>query len=247
MSPNPLPNAPDDPPVVLVTGARRGIGAYLARHLHGRGFCVVGCALHPHEPALPGMTYHAVDIRDEVAVRRLFAEIGRTPGRLDAVVNAAGLGPIMNHALLTPASTIERFLEHNVVGTFLVCREAAKLMRRRNKRGRIVNFSSISVPLRLEGEAGYIASKAGVERLSQVLAREFAEFGITVNVVGPTPIATDALEDVPPEKIDALVGGLPVARWGRFEDVANVVDFFLDPRSDAITGQVLYLGGVTNG
>lgn len=247
MSADPQVNETDAPPVVLVTGARRGIGAWLARHLHARGYCVIGCALHPHEPDLPGMTYHAVDIRDEDAVRRMFGEIARTPGRLDAVVNAAGLGPIMNHAMLTPSATIERFLEHNVVGTFLVCREAAKLMRRRNTPGRIVNFSSISVPLRLEGEAGYIASKAGVERLSQVLARELAEFRITVNVVGPTPIATDALADVPPEKIDALVGGLPVPRWGRFEDVANVVDFFLDPRSDAITGQVLYLGGVPNG
>ena len=110
--------------------------------------------------------------------------------------------------------------------------------------GRIVNVSTVAVPLRLEGEAIYAASKSAVVALTQVLARELAEWGITCNVVGPTPIETDLIRNVPREKIDAIVKRLAIKRLGRFEDVANVIDFFVRPESDYVTGQVIYLGGV---
>ena len=109
------------------------------------------------------------------------------------------------------------------------------------------NVSSIAVPLRLHGQAAYVASKAAVERLSQVMASELAEFGITVNVVGATPIDTDMIRGVPKDKIERLVQSFPIKRLGTVADVTNVIDFFLREESDAITGQVLYLGGVPNG
>jgi 3-oxoacyl-[acyl-carrier protein] reductase len=129
-----------------------------------------------------------------------------------------------------------------VLGSFLVCREAAKLMQRA-RTGRIVNFSTVAVPLLLDGEAMYAASKSAVETLTRVLAREFGTFGITVNAVGPTPIATDLIRNVPEEKIRAITNRLPIQRLGTMEDVWNVVEFFLRPESAAITGQVIYLGG----
>jgi 3-oxoacyl-[acyl-carrier protein] reductase len=139
--------------------------------------------------------------------------------------------------------TVRRLLDTNVTGSFLFAREAAKLMKTRSF-GRIVNLSTVAVPLKLEGEAAYVASKAAVVALTQVLARELASFGVTVNAVGPTPIDTDLIRAVPREKIDRLVERQAVRRLGTPEDVANVVDFFLRPESGFVTGQVVYLGGV---
>jgi 3-oxoacyl-[acyl-carrier protein] reductase len=168
--------------------------------------------------------------------------IKRKHGGVEALINNAGIAS-MNHAVLTPASTVNQILQTNVVGTFLFCREMAKLMRR-VKNGRIVNFTTVAHPLNLEGESVYAASKAAVESLTRVLARELSEFGITVNAVGPTPIETDLIRGVPQAKMDALIERQALNRMGEVRDVINAVDFFLQEGSDFITGQVLYLGGV---
>jgi 3-oxoacyl-[acyl-carrier protein] reductase len=231
------------PPVLLITGTRKGIGLALARHYLGRGFRVVGCSRRPAELQDVGYLHHCLDVGDEAAVRRMMADVRARLGGLDALINNAGIAS-MNHALLTPMAAVRQVLETNVVGTFLLCREAAKLMRSA-ARGRIVNFSTVAVPLRLEGEAVYAASKAAVEMLTRVLARELAPLGITCNAVGPTPIATDLIGGVPREKIDRLLAMQSIPRLGEPSDVANVIDFFLRPESDFVTGQVIYLGGVS--
>jgi len=108
-----------------------------------------------------------------------------------------------------------------------------------------VNLTTVAVPMRLEGEAIYAASKAAVEMLTRVLARELAPMGITCNAVGPTPIETDLIRGIPRAKIDRLVASQAIPRLGQPADVANVIDFYLRPESDFITGQVIYLGGVS--
>jgi 3-oxoacyl-[acyl-carrier protein] reductase len=129
------------------------------------------------------------------------------------------------------------------MGTFLVSREAAKLMQSR-RRGRIVNVSTIAVPLALAGEAAYVAAKAAVEALTRVLARELGPLGITVNAVGPGPVPTALIKGVPDTAIDELLQRTAIPRLTTFADVANVVDFFLAEASSMVTGQVVYLGGV---
>lgn len=236
-------SAADPParPVALVTGARKGIGRHVAEFLLAEGYDVVGCGRTTDGWSAERFDYQQADVADEAQVVALLRHVARTYGRLDAVINNAGLA-FMNHSLLTPVSTVEKTLRANVTGTFLVSREAAKLMRKR-KHGRIVNVSSAVVPLRLAGEAAYLASKSAVETLSQVMARELAEFGITVNVVGPGPTATDMIRGVPKEKIDRLLDHFAIKRLTTLDDITNVVSFFLRPESSAVTGQVVYLNG----
>jgi 3-oxoacyl-[acyl-carrier protein] reductase len=191
---------------------------------------------------MPGYEHVRADVADEMAVGRLFSQLHERYGGLDNLINNAGIAS-MNHCLLMPMSTARELVQTNYLGTFLFTREAAKLMKRR-KRGRIVNFSTVARPLHLEGEAVYASSKAAVESLTSIMARELAAFSITVNAIGPTPIDTDLTRAVPAEKMQRLLQRQAIARYGRFEDVANVVDFFLSDRSDFITGQRIFLGGV---
>lgn len=229
-------------PVTLITGTSKGIGRHLAEHYLALGHNVVGCSRTKSDLHHERYAHFSLDVRDERAVVGLFSQIRKDRGRLDHLVNNAGVAS-MNHSLLTPVSTLEKVLSINTTATFLFCREAAKLMKPKSF-GRIVNFTTVAVPLKLEGEAAYVASKAAVQSLTEVLAREFAPFGITVNAVGPTPIETDLIKHVPKEKIEALVRRQAIRRLGTPEDVANVVDFFLRPESSLVTGQILFLGGV---
>ena len=232
-----------EPRIVLITGARKGIGRALAEHYLALGDTVIGVSREPSDLSAPAYRHYCADVCDEDKVKGALADVRRAFGRLDVLVNSAGVAA-MNHALLTPMDTVERVLSTNVAGTFLLCREGAKLMQRR-KFGRIVNFGTVATPLKLEGEAIYAASKAAVVTLTHVLAREFADYGITVNAVAPTPVKTDLIRNVPSEKIEQLIARQAIRRLGEFRDIANVVDFFLRPESDFVTGQVIYLGGAS--
>ena len=231
-----------DVQIMLITGTRKGIGKYLAEYYVEKGFHVIGCSRSAVDYELKNYQHFCLDVADERNIKKMFATIRKQYGKLDVVINNAGIAS-MNHVLLTPLSTINKVLNTNVIGTFLFCRESAKLMQK-NKYGRIVNFATVATPLKLEGEAIYAASKAAIVSLTEVLARELAEMGITINAVGPTPVKTDLIRSVPKEKMDALLSRQAIRRFGEFRDISNVIDFLIRRESDFVTGQVLYLGGV---
>lgn len=231
-----------DLPVLLITGTSKGIGRSLAEHYAAHDFQVVGCSRREATGMPQNYQHFQLDVTDEPAVKQMFTEIRSCYGRLDAVINNAGIAS-MNHVLTTPLKTVLDVLHTNVAAPFLFCREAAKLMQRK-RQGRIVNFATVATPLRLEGEAIYAASKAAVISLTQILARELADFGITVNAVGPTPIHTDLIAGVPPQKLENLIARQAIRRFGAMRDVINVIDFFLRADSDFITGQTIFLGGI---
>ena len=230
--------------VTLITGTRKGIGAFLAKRYLDQGHIVIGCSRSMSEwcDGYENYEHFCLDVIDEKAVKKMFSVIRKKYGRLDNLINNAGIAA-MNHSVLTPMEVVDNVLNTNTKGTFLFSREAFKLMRR-NHYGRIVNFSTVAVPLKLDGEAIYAASKAAIVTLTQVMAKEFASEGVTINAVGPTPVQTDLIKNVPADKIQRLLDRQSIHRFGEFADVANVIDFYLRKESDFITGQVIYLGGI---
>ena len=227
---------------MLITGTRKGIGKYLVDHYLHLGYRVEGCSRKEPDWVQSGYVHHIADITDEDQVRSMFASVRKRHKRLDVLVNNAGIASL-NHTLLTPGRVAGDVMATNFHGTFLACREACKIMQT-HKFGRIVNFSTVAVPMHLEGEAIYAASKSAVVTFTKILAREVGPYGITCNVVAPSPVDTDLIRAVPKNKIDDILSRLAIHRPGRFEDVANVIDFFVKPESDYVTGQVIYLGGI---
>jgi 3-oxoacyl-[acyl-carrier protein] reductase len=227
---------------VVITGATRGIGLALAEHYLAHGDEVIGCGRSATTLVHPNYTHRCVDVTVEEEVNQFFVELSDGQGRIDALINNAGIAS-MNALVLTPLATARRIVETNLLAPFAFTRGAVRLMRGSGN-ARIVNFSSVAVPLGLEGEAMYAASKSAVETLTRIAARELAPFGITCNAVGPSPIQTRLVAGVPQHKLQALIDSQPIRRWAVPEDVVNVVDFFLRPESSMVTGQVIYLGGV---
>lgn len=226
--------------VLFITGSRKGIGRFLSEYYLEKGYVVYGCSRSSTDLKHPNYQHFEGDIADERFVQTMFATVRKkaVPGYL---INNAGVAS-MNHSMLTPKMTVDKVFATNVTGTFLVTREATRLMRKQG--GRIVNFTSVASPLSLEGESIYAASKHAVEKMTHVLAKELSPFNITVNAIGPTPIKTDLIKAVPQAKIDILLRNQAIPRMGEYSDISNVVDFFFHENSQFITGQILYLGGV---
>ena len=228
--------------VMLISGTSKGIGRHLLEHYLKLGWKVYGCSRSETTFNHENYTHFELDVTDEKLVKKMFSTIRKTDGRLDVTINNAGIAS-MNHSILTQMDTAKSILETNVLGSFLLSRESGKLMKK-NKFGRIINFTTFAVPFKLEGEALYAASKAAVETLTQVMAREFAEFGITINAVAPPAIQTNLVKGVPSETMNNLLQRQAIHRFGEPHEVANVIDFYIKPDSEMVTGQTIYMGGL---
>lgn len=228
--------------IILITGTSRGIGKYLAERFLESGNVVIGASRTESDIKSERYHHYICDITEEKQVTKMMSAIRKEFGYIDVLINNAGIAS-MNHFCLTPMDTARRVMNVNFFGTFLMTREATKLLRK-SKNARIVNFSTVAVPLNLEGETIYAASKSAIESLTRTTAKELSGFGITVNAVGPVPVKTALIAGVPEDKIQNLLDHQAIRRFGEPCDVYNVIDFYLRPESNFITGQVVYLGGI---
>jgi 3-oxoacyl-[acyl-carrier protein] reductase len=243
------PGASSGAPVALVTGASRGIGRAIAEGLAAAGFTVVvnyassttaAAEVVAAIEAAGGKAWsHQANVGVEEQVEGLFKAVLAREGRLDVLVNNAG---ITRDGLLLRMKTADwqSVIDLNLTGVFLCTRAASKVMLKA-RCGRIINITSVVALMGNAGQANYSAAKAGLLGLTRSNAAEFAPRGVTVNAVAPGFIASDMTEKLDKE---AILKAIPLGRMGRAAEVAGAVRFLAaDPAAAYITGQVLQVDG----
>ncbi|MCI0437653.1 MAG: SDR family oxidoreductase [Chloroflexi bacterium] len=227
---------------MVITGTSRGIGRQMAEHFVRKGYRVAGCSRSPATLELDGYEHSQLDVSDEKQVRQWVRSINRAHRRIDALVCNAGFVPLASPLTMTSNETLESSLRINVIGTFNVCREVAKVMMM-SKSGRIITTSSVAAGMHQEGTSSYSAAKSAIVEATKILAKEVAPLGITCNVIAPSVIATDAIEAMGGEAVKArALESLTIRREVTIEEICNVISFFLSPESGCITGQVIHMG-----
>ncbi|MDR0501492.1 MAG: 3-oxoacyl-ACP reductase FabG [Coriobacteriales bacterium] len=237
--------------VALVTGASKGIGAAIALEL-GKTFTVIVNYCSNEEKALEvasqiianggkAKTMRA-DVTNEDDVVAMFRNIKNTYKTLDLLVNNAGVtsdGFLMTMSL----ESWNKVIQTDLTSVFLCTREAIKVMYNSKTKGRIINISSVSGVIGLEGQANYSAAKGGVISFSKSVAKEVSKYGITVNVIAPGFIETEMIKKVPKPHIDQIVSGIPIKRVGTVEEIAKLAAYLSGEDAGYFTGKVFTIDG----
>jgi NAD(P)-dependent dehydrogenase (short-subunit alcohol dehydrogenase family) len=234
--------------VALITGASRGLGAGIADALREAGATVVGTSRDPESAAQVaeqlGSIPVVMDVIDVSSVQRGIERVASEFGRLDLLVNNAGLN-IPQSVFEVDESSWDSVINTNLKGTFFAAQAAARHMAERGEGGRIINVASQAGVVGIEERSAYGASKGGALALTKVLAIELAQHGITVNAVAPTFIDTEltrsTLED--PEWRERILSRIPLGRVGEVEDVAAATLYLASPAAAMVTGHTLLVDG----
>jgi 3-oxoacyl-[acyl-carrier protein] reductase len=229
-------------PVYLITGTSSGIGRELAYHYLSVGVTVVGVSRSVSTIDDNNYYHFESDISNSEQLQIFFSKLKKKFQSIDVLINNAGCLTSMN-SLIIPIKSVRNMVETNIIGTFLVTREVAKIMSI-NKFGRIINISSMAEILEPSGDAVYSATKCAVTTLSNSLAKEYARYNITCNTLAITYFPTKLSAKINKKSIEEIISKLPLARVAKLTDITNAIDFFVCKNSSYITGQFLALGGI---
>ena len=224
--------------MIVVTGASRGLGNAICKRLISSGKEVLGIARNISDLDFES---EKCDVSDYESLKEIAKKLKSNNQKVEGLINAAGIAA-MNLAITTPKNTTEKILKTNLMGTIYSTQAFFPLMIR-EKKGSIINFSTIAVNLSLKGESIYVASKAGVEGFSRTFAREAADFNIRVNCIAPGPIQTDLISGVSEKQINKIISQQMQKKMFKQDDVCDLVEVLLDDKSKSLTGEVLNIGG----
>ncbi len=237
--------------VALVTGASRGIGRACAVKLAECGYDVAvnynsneakaaEVVAEIEKLGVKAAAFKA-DTADLKAVQGMFREVQKTFRQLDVLVNNAGVVDDA-YLLMINEDSLSKSLDINIKGYFH-CAQQAALKMMSKKSGKIINISSVSSVLAVEGQGVYSATKGAVNSMTATLAKELAPRGISVNAVAPGFIATEMMDAIPEDKKQEYLKAIPMNKFGSAEDVANVVAQLCSEAFSYMTGQVIVLDG----
>lgn len=224
---------------VLITGTSRGVGRHLAEY-----FIINGAIVHGMSRTMEGpeeLAWSKCDLFQPQSIIECMKNFEYHGVSFDIIINNAAF-LTSQYAVKMKAEDAEAMVMIDFLAPFLISREAARISKRDG--GRIINISSMAVALEPMGDSVYAACKAGLNKMSNILAKELQMFQFTVNTLAISAIETDMLKQLNREKVDKVVAGLPIPRYATMDDITNVIDFFCSPKSSYITAQTIYLGGV---
>lgn len=235
--------------VALITGGARGLGFASAQLLAARGAVVTiadrdAAALEAAGLRLEGGQSSVVDVTDPDACAATVAQVVDSHGRLDILVNCAGIAGVNKRLWEMSPEEFQSVVDVNLLGTFLMCRAAVPAMLEvSDRRGRIVNVASMAGKDGNPRAAHYSAAKAGIIALTKSLGKELATLGILVNVIAPAVIETEMASAVTPEQLEYMTSLIPMGRLGQPEEVARLVAFLASDEVSFSTGAVYDISG----
>lgn len=227
---------------VVVTGASKGLGKYMAEQLLQGGYQVIGCARGQIEIEHAAFVACQCDVSKSEDRLNLIAHIRKENYPIYGLINNAAMGAL-NQFLTTPTEKVDQVMQANYIANFELSRELAKLML--GAGGRIVNIGSQTLALNTPLEAAYASSKAAVETLTKITAKELAPMEITVNMVSPAVMDTRLIQGISQERIEYMLAQQAWPEPLQFADVWAAVRFFLQKDAHRITGQNINIGVVS--
>ena len=237
---------------VVITGAGNGLGKKMALDLTADGACVFAADLNEkalkelNEESNGKIKYHACDVSSEESVQSLFAKVHSSSGRLDVLINNAGItkdGLMLKvkdgETKVMSLSDFQSVINVNLTGVFLCAREAAKIMTTQNN-GLIINISSVSRAGNM-GQTNYSAAKAGVDAMTVTWSKELAKYNIRCAAIAPGYIGTEMVKAINPAVLEKIVNQMPLKRLGEPDEISKTVKFIIE--NDFVNGRILEIDG----